>query len=259
MGFTAIVLSLAAGLFVGILICFEVGRLIAIRHAKTHADADLSGTGSIGTAVFALLGLLFAFTFYGAAGRFDTRRELIVEEANAIGTAYLRTQLLPSDVQPKIQELFRKYVDSRLDFYKNLETRGASPEALAPSQELQDELWRQSVSASQSRGAHPDAGKLLLPGLNEMIGITTTRTMAFQMHPPTIIFALLFGLSFLAAILAGDSMAEAKARNWLYMVAFAAMMAVSVFVILDLEFPRLGLIRVNAFDQALIDVRARMN
>jgi hypothetical protein len=100
---------------------------------------------------------------------------------------------------------------------------------------------------------------LLLPALNAMIDITTTRTMATQMHPPTIIFVMLFGLALASAMLAGYAMAGAKTRSWLHMLGFAVALAVSVYVILDLEFPRLGLIRVDPFDQALVDLRKSMS
>jgi hypothetical protein len=99
---------------------------------------------------------------------------------------------------------------------------------------------------------------LVLPALNAMIDITTTRTMAGKMHPPMIIFGMLIGLSLVSSLLAGYGMAGGKARSWVHSVGFAATMAVAVYVILDLEFPRLGLIRVDAFDQVLVDVRASM-
>jgi len=100
---------------------------------------------------------------------------------------------------------------------------------------------------------------LLLPALNAMIDITTTRTMAAQMHPPTIIFVMLFGLALASALLAGYGMASATSRSWLHVLGFAAALAVAVYVIFDLEYPRFGMIRVDAFDQALVDLRESMH
>ena len=91
-----------------------------------------------------------------------------------------------------------------------------------------------------------------------MIDITTMRSMAAQMHPPMIIFAMLFGLALATSLLAGYGMAGAKTRSGLHMVGLAAVMAVAVYVILDMEYPRLGLIRVDAFDQALVELRESM-
>jgi hypothetical protein len=100
---------------------------------------------------------------------------------------------------------------------------------------------------------------LLLPALNQMFDTASTRMLATRMHPPLVIFAMLFGLALVGALLAGYGMASGKRRNWLHMVGFAAAMAGAVFVIIDLEYPRLGLIRVDTFDQALVDLRAGMN
>ena len=98
------------GLFLGMLLFLEIGRRIAIRRMKEDAGAAGEGIGAVDGAVFALLGLLIAFTFSGASSRFDTRRQLIVEETNDIGTAYLRLDLLPADLQPALRESFRRYL-----------------------------------------------------------------------------------------------------------------------------------------------------
>ena len=91
-----------------------------------------------------------------------------------------------------------------------------------------------------------------------MIDMTTTRTLATHMHPPLPIFAMLFVLALAGALLAGHGMARNTVRSWLHIVSFAAMITVTVYVILDLEFPRLGLIRVTAFDRALVDLLETM-
>ena len=91
-----------------------------------------------------------------------------------------------------------------------------------------------------------------------MIDITTTLTMAGHMHPPTIIFAMLCGLALASALLAGYGIAGGKARSWLHILGFTACIAVVVYVICDMEYPRLGLIRVDAFDQALVELRQSM-
>jgi hypothetical protein len=115
------------------------------------------------------------------------------------------------------------------------------------------------VTAVKAEGAPPSAAMLLLPALNAMFDITTIRVMATQVHPPEIVFVMLFGLALLASLLAGYGMAGGKLRKWLHMIGFSLIMAVSVYVILDLEFPRLGLFRLHVFDQALVDLRESMN
>ena len=91
-----------------------------------------------------------------------------------------------------------------------------------------------------------------------MIDITTTRLTATQNHPPLIIFFLLTGLTFISALLVGYSTSDNKERDWLHPVIFALIMSLSVYVIVDIEFPRLGLIRIDSADKVLIDLRKSM-
>src|SRR5262245_53363409 len=255
MSFTLEVGLLAGGIFVAMLVCLEIGRRYGIRRKAQEPEGGGAGAGVVDTAVFALLGLLVAFTFSGAASRFDERRKLIIEEANAIGTAYLRLDLLPGASQGELRARFRDYVDARLAVYRALPDFEKSKAELARAARLQQELWSRSVASAT--GLQP-ATMLLLPALNEMIDITTTRTMAAEMHPPIVIFLLLIVLALLSALLAGYETAGAKARDWVRMVAYAVTLAGAVYVILDMEYPRFGLIRVDAFDRVLVELRDSM-
>src|SRR5215218_3538314 len=112
-------LVLAGTLFLCMLGLLEVGRRFGERRFARDAEHSRSG-GVMDGSVFGLLGLLLAFTFSGAASRFDDRRNLIVDEANAIGTAWLRIDLLPPSTQPAIRDGFRRYLDARLAAYRSL-------------------------------------------------------------------------------------------------------------------------------------------
>ena len=255
MNYALFALLITVSLFFGMLILLEIGRRIGNYRLTQDTDGARAGIGAIDGAVFALLGLLMAFTFSSAASRFDLRRNLIVEETNAIGTAYLRIDLLPASTQPALRDLFGRYVDSRLEVYRRLPDLAAAKDELAQSTKLQSQIWSRSVAAVQMEGAPAAAAVLLLPALNQMIDITATRTMTGQIHPPLIIYVMLFGLALAGALLAGYEMAGGKSRNWLHMISFSAVMAVAVYVIIDIEYPRLGLIQVSAFDQALVELR----
>jgi hypothetical protein len=253
------VLLFTASLFLGMMLFLEIGRRVGLRRLQDDSSAAAEGIGAVDGAVFAVLGLLIAFTFSGATTRFDSRRQLIVEETNDIGTAYLRLDLLPADAQPALRESFRRYLDARIETYRRFPDIAAVRESLAKANDLQRDIWRQAVLAVRTDGAPPAATMLLLPALNAMIDITTTRTMALQMHPPTVVFVMLFGLALAASLLAGYGMTGSKIRSRFHMLGFALVMATAVFVILDIEYPRLGLVRVDAFDQALVDLRESMN
>lgn len=247
----------AGGLFLGMLFLQEVGRRIGVRRMAKDPEGGRTGTVAMEGAVFALLGLLIAFTFSGAASRFDARRQLVAQEANAIGTAYLRLDLLAPEAQSALRERVRSYVDSRLAFYRKLPHIEALQEEWARSVAPQGEIWTQAVAACRAQ-TEPPACILLLPALNDMIDITTTRKVAALTHPPAIIFALLFGLALGCSLVAGYGAAGSKERSWTHMILFAAVTAVTVYVILDIEYPRFGLIRVDAVDQILVELRDSM-
>ena len=99
---------------------------------------------------------------------------------------------------------------------------------------------------------------LVLPALNEMFDIAASRMMAAQMHPPAIIFLMVGVLALMSSLLAGYAMAGGKTRSWIHVIGFALIMATTVYVILDLEYPRLGIIRIDAFDRVLVDLRQNM-
>lgn len=258
MSFAFVDLISSGGLFLGMLLCFEVGRRIGVARLARDPNDLTTGSGPVEAAVFGLLGLLLAFTFSGAASRFDERRHLIGKEANAIGTAYLRIELLPVDAQPEIRQLFRRYLDTRVETYRNATDRTATEMKLAEGAALQRVIWNKAVSASARPEARSQAAILLLPALNEMIDITTTRAAAMQSHPPLVIFLLLAGLSLVSSMLAGYIMSSAKVRNWFYMLLIAITISLTLYVILDLEYPRFGLIRIDSADQILIELQGQL-
>src|SRR4051812_32254958 len=256
---TAFVAFVIVGLLAGTLLLLEVGRRIGHkRHNADPEDASV-GLGAVDGAVFGLMGLLIAFTFSAAASRFDARRGLIVEEANAIGTSYLRLDLLPTSAQPKLREDFRRYVDSRMAVYRALPDLELAKALLAKSTAIQGEIWSGAVAACKATEVNGNAvTSLVLAALNEMIDITTTRTVAAQTHLPGIIFATLCVMVLAGSLFAGYGMAGSKTRSWIHVIGFAILMTVTVYVIFDLEYPRYGFIRVDATDQVLVDVRKSM-
>jgi hypothetical protein len=129
---------------------------------------------------------------------------------------------------------------------------------MANSKKIQEEVWTEAVEATRLPDSHSSAGLLLLPALNNMIDISTTRTMALQLHPPRIIYALLFGLGLICSLLAGFRMSSGQHRSWLHILGFTVLTVIIVYVMLDVEYPRSGLIRLESADQLLANLRERM-
>ncbi len=250
-------LMIAAFILIGMIILLNVGRRVGIRHRSRDGGESPAGLSVVEGAVFSLLGLLIAFTFAGAATRLDGRRQLVTEEANDIGTAYLRIELLPENTRPAVGEKFRQYLDSRIETYRRLPDLDAAFLEMTNTKRIQDEIWQISIAGCRESGV-PACNMLLLPALNSMFDIVTTRTEASRIHPPPIIFAMIVVLSLAAAILAGYGMGGSKSRSWIHIIGFATVMALTVYVIIDIEYPRAGLISVADSDHVLIELREGM-
>jgi hypothetical protein len=254
-----VAVGLTAALFLGMVLMMHLGRRIGRWRLDRYGEAAQTGVGVVDGAVFALLGLLIAFTFSGAASRFDMRRALIVEEANDIGTAWLRLDLLPAAVQPDVRAMFRDYADARLDTFAEPGDAEATLAAVARAGAVQARIWQASVAAVSQPGQPTTAAMLLLPALNQMFDIATTRKMATQNHPPLAVWGMFTLVSLCSALLAGHGMAGRQRPSMLHMLGFPLVVAVTVNLTVDLEHPRLGLIRVDSFDQAMREVRASMD
>jgi hypothetical protein len=242
-------------LLFAILAAQKMGMKLRQRH---HVGADdMEGLGVIDAAVFGLMGLLLAMAFSSATARFDERRKLVIQESNDVGTAWLRIALLPSEDQPRMKELFRAYVDIRIATYAHFSDIQTIEKDLAGSAALQNEIWALAV-ASASKAPSTTASMLLLPALNAMFDTCSTRVGAMRIHSPGPVFGLLIGVMLLASALAGYRFGSSGNWTLMHRISFALVLAITYYVIVDLEYPRLGWIRVDDIDVMLQQVRQSM-
>ena len=258
MGNSEIDLVIAAAIFLGMLIMLETGKYVGGCLFTKHGEAARTGLGTVDGAIFGLMGLLIAFTFSSAWSRFEARRALIVEEANDIGTAWLRIDLLPTASQPAMRESFRRYLDARINVYKKISNEKAALSELEKANGLQGEIWNQAMVASRSEGVASSTSMLLLPALNQMFDIASTRTEATRNHAPTVIYLMLVLLALSSSLLAGYGMAGWKGRSWIHILGFSTILAITVYVALDLEYPRRGIINLDQVDRVLLNLRQSM-
>jgi hypothetical protein len=258
MRYTLFATFFVVALFGAILLLLEIGRRIAVRRMATDPEGAKAGLGAVVGVVFSLLGLLLAFTFSGAASRFDARRQLAVQEVNTLGKAYYLLELYPEPLQTQFKESFRRYLDAELQAIKALPDIRAAKRAYARSSALQLDIKNQAVAAYRNPNTQAITAYVLLPAINEWIANSENRIVAANTHPPLMIYAFLVGLALVSSLIAGYGMAEAKARNWLHILVFASVITVTIYVIIDLELPRVGFIRLEAADQLLIELRRKM-
>ena len=236
----------------------RIGWRIGRKRLLALGEDWQAGLGTLNGAVFGLMGLLVAFTFTGAATRFDARRSLVTEHVNAIGTAWLRLDLLAAPEREKARDGFRRYVDTQLEILGNSGNNDAVRAGMGRLSSIQQEIWETLIQAVKSDKSLP-LTQTVLPPVNEMFDLSTTRYMAARQHPPVAVFLMLGLLVLVSGLVAGFGMAKAARQSALHLFGFAALMALSVYLILDIEYPRLGIIRIDSFDQAMIELRASMN
>lgn len=234
--------------------CLEIGRRVGLARIRRLGTEGRVGVGVADGLVYGMLAFLVGFSFTGAAARFDHRRELVATEVSAVGTAWARLDLLPAEDQAALRPLFRGYLDALLTSYVTLEdTTDAfgEPPAIRNAQQA---IWTQTVAVTLApRGE--GVRVLVLPSLNEMFDAVEKERLARRIHPPSITFATLALIANLGALFAGVGIASGT-RNWLYMLGIATVTAFAIWVILELEYPRLGIVRIDGMDQALMELRA---
>lgn len=219
------------------------------------AASDLESPASysaVEAGLFGLLGLLLAFTFSGAVTRFDERRQAISTESNAISTAYRSLELLPAENRDLLQAKFKEYLAARLAESRRpqgfVEESTQAAVLHEETSKLQTEIWLQIVAAN--RKAPSDAvNQVLLPAINEMFSIARSRVALASRHPPLIIYVMLFAFAALCSLIAGYAMGPRASR--VHVFSFAASLALSLFLILEIEFPRQGIVRLDKYDALL--------
>ena len=256
-GFALAAAAFAGALFGGMQLLLEVGRQLGERDIAVHGAGARAGVGIVDGAVFGLLGLLVAFSFSGAATRFDNRRGLVAQQVTAMGVAWQRLDLLPLERRDALRSGFRRYLDALLVEYSSPTDRAAAYRENATVRSARETLWAEAVAVCLTPSG--DAARmLLLPALNEVFSAVERERLARRIHPPRVIYAMLTLTALATALFAGYGMANVPTRNWVYIIGVAGTISIAVYVVLELEYPRRGLIRLDAMDQALVDLRTTM-
>lgn len=253
MSFTSKIVLACIAELAGMLITLWLGV-----RTGAHQLAHRTGrrpSGMVQGAAFSLLGLLIGFSFYGAVGRLDYHRQLTVDEANAISTAYARLDLLPEAAQPALRRSFAAYIDTRIALYRSGGEPSEVERGRRASAGLERDIWRQAVAACPPSECPASTANLLLSSLNQVSDYATKQMMGTLLHPPPIVIAMLFGLSLICTFLVGFDMADSEPKSWPHMLAVPLILSVVVFVILDVEYPRRGIIRLDDFDELFMTLR----
>jgi hypothetical protein len=229
-----------------------MGNKVRKSRNRKHPELADTDTGKISGILIGLLGFLLAFTFGMANSRYDKRRELIVQEANDIGTAFLRTKTLPDSMQKIITPVFNNYLDARIAFSTGDVDYPRLVRDYMRADSIGKEIWAICVNYTSERDAMLRMNTLI-PALNNMIDITNTRRLAGESTIPDSILYFLFVLCFCSAFLLGY---ESKGSiDWVVLSTFTVMISVTIFTILDLDRARSGFINMDVANQKIIELR----
>jgi len=225
-----------------------LARITLRQKKETEPEAPL---GSLVGAVLGLLAFILAFTFGITASRFDARKQLVLEEANAIGTTYRRAGLLPQTQGLEVRRLLREYADIRLNA-----AAGDVQEALNKSEDIHDRLWSQAKALVQT-DMDSELRSLFVASLNELIDLHQSRkTVALQHRIPGTVWLSVYLLSVLAMLAVGYQVGMSGTRRLRGTPVLAAAFSLVILMIADIDRPREGLMRVS--QQPLADVQQTM-
>jgi len=237
----AVVLLACIGIFV---VALEFGFRIGRRRQATADDSDKTHANALHGAMLGLLALLLGFTFAMAVSRYENRKTLMVDQANAIGTAVLRGSLLPQPHADRTQKLFRDYIDSR--FHYNASVRGSAgiDEAETRAAAIEKELWGISrIVLTEDPRSQP--GSLYTQALNEVFDIREKRRFALDDRVPWMVTIMLILVSIAALGLVAYSSGLTGRRRVLGNITFATLIAVVLVIILDIDSPRVGFVKAS--------------
>jgi hypothetical protein len=228
---------------------YAVGHVL-----RVYAETLREPVGIVQGAFFALVGLILAFGLSLAIGRYDSRRAAVVDDANAIGTTYLRAQTLAEPQRTRSLQLLRRYTDASLKLSHTVPTTASFQDAIAEEDGLQRRLWKSAGDALRTAPV-ASAPRLYVETLNEMIDQQTVRVAALNNRIPNAVLGLeVLGAAFAFGLLALYTAMHGRGATTVVLA--GALVTLLLLVIFDLDRPTRGLIRVP--DAPLVALREQM-
>ncbi|WP_052962684.1 hypothetical protein [Pseudomonas fluorescens] len=233
-------------------LAFRLGR-----HHRTHSnDSTRSHLTVLQTALLGLLALLLGFNFAMATSRFEARKTLIQDEVTVIGSTYLRTKLLPSDLRGKVSALLKEYVSARIEFMRAGTDEQLLKAASESSRKIEDQLWN-LAAAAEAQGEATATMNLVIQSLTDVYNVNEKRRAALGNHVPATVINLLFVVAIGALGFIAYSYGLGHRRRHGSTTLFAILIAMVFTLILDLDQPRSGFIRVG--EESMLRLQEDLN
>ncbi|NOK18346.1 hypothetical protein [Corallococcus carmarthensis] len=250
---TLLVLALEGVLFLTLLLAIEVAYRIARK--RKFPSSQARSVNAVTNVVFSFMGLILAFSYSEAGKRLEVHRNLVVDEVNAISGVWSLVDVVPEADQAPLRDLLRQYLDARIEAHQMLPWVEEFEARRAWAARLQKQVWASMVAITQ---AAPDKEVLLLPPVRLMAEVAAKRTLAVRTHITSPTFIFMLGLSVIGAMLVGLTTARGEGRNWPYRLLFAFVISSAIHVVVDLEYPRTGIVSTEDADSLLLELRESM-
>lgn len=233
-------------------LAFRLGR-----HHRTHSnDSTRSHLTVLQTALLGLLALLLGFNFAMATSRFEARKTLIQDEVTVIGSTYLRAKLLPSELRGKVSALLKDYVSARIEFMRAGTDEKLLKAASESSRTIEDQLWN-LAAAAETQGEATAAMNLVIQSLTDVYNVNEKRRAAQDNNVPATVINLLFVVAIGALGLIAYSYGLGHRRRHGSTAIFAILIAMVFTIILDLDQPSSGFIRVG--EESMLRLQEDLN
>ncbi len=236
------VVIIVAGVLLAGLGVSEMAARIGRRVGSELDAVARANLNTVEAAMLALIGLLLAFSMSMAVARFDLRRELMVAEVDAIGTAWLRSGLMPEPTRSSLRSDLAAYAKTRVDLFEAPNYRTVAPEAKGEA--IRTKVWEEAAVVAASDPRSIPAG-LLIQSLNDMIDLHTRRDVANVNHVPELVWWLLIFVTLLAMAAVGFNDAQGSRSNLGARIVLGLALSATFALTLDLDRPRRGIITVS--------------
>ncbi|QSQ26783.1 hypothetical protein JY651_18480 [Pyxidicoccus parkwayensis] len=250
---TGMVLGLELVLALLLFLAIEMAHRYALK--KKLASSQLPSASVVSGVVFSLMGLVLAFSYSEAARHLEAHRQLVVDEANAITNVWFRIDVLPASEQPPLRGLLRQYLDERIQAHQMLPDVEEFEVHRARAAGLQRQFWAEMVKFTDKA---PGKEVLLLPPVLLMADVASQRTLAVRTHISSPAFLFMLGLALVGASLVGVTTARGPSRNWPYRLVFVGVVSAAIHVVVDMEYPRTGIVSTATADSLLLELRETM-
>jgi hypothetical protein len=238
-------------LFIAMLLMVQLGRITEKKLKQEESESR--GISFLLTSIFGLSAFILAFTFGMSAARYSNVRDLVIEEANKIGTAMLRSNLYSDSVNDAFRADFKKYIDARISFYEHISNEDLLNKSKLEAEKARTDLWQRAAQQSKLPNMLIPSNNMI-PALNSMFDIATTIEITLYARVPDLVIYMLFILGLVTSFIGGYASRDIKKKDWIIIIVFTLFSSMVTYITLDLGRPMRGIIKGNIGLQAIIDV-----